>query len=302
MDTAPATAELDSPADTHLDRIEPAHTPHEVPCPTCSGQTAALRLSDVYAIGRIEARFPSLAVEKEFAQSIGRAVTDGQTDRETFATVLSDPDNRYLARALCWVLTIRELETYIVLPRDPSDLDRLIEALRPRPSPGDLDVVIGTRGPLAAPAMCNGLVVPVVHFDQLYSFDRAELMGALPRSEGVGDDQFTAAAELVLDRILHIADNAGATDEHRALNYLAMRYSEIYRRTATQFEANFSLTGVDVRPSSLGGGRSIVDCIFSYTDRRTSFTEKYFVAVDVTERFPFLIGSLGPYYDRTSTY
>ena len=36
----------------------------------------------VYAIGRIEARFPRLSVEKEFAQATGRAETAGQTDQQ----------------------------------------------------------------------------------------------------------------------------------------------------------------------------------------------------------------------------
>ena len=55
---------------------------------------------------------------------------------------------------------------------------------------------------------------------------------------------------------------------------------------------------MDVRPSRLSGVRSIVDVIFSYTNRQTNVTEKYFVRVDVTEEFPFLVTRLSPYYDR----
>jgi len=32
--------------------------------------------------------------------------------------------------------------------------------------------------------------------------------------------------------------------------------------------------------------------------RQTDVTEKYFVRVDVSERFPFLVTRLSPYYDR----
>ena len=92
-------------------------------------------ISHVYAIGRIEARFPRLSVEKEFAQAAGRAETAGQTDQQAFYNVLSKPESRYLARQLCWVLMIQGLETYIVQPRDPRDFDRLVEAIRPQPSP-----------------------------------------------------------------------------------------------------------------------------------------------------------------------
>jgi cyclic patellamide precursor peptide PatG len=53
-----------------------------------------------------------------------------------------------------------------------------------------------------------------------------------------------------------------------------------------------------MRPSPLIGTRKIVDVIFSYTNRGTDFTEKYFVRVDVTEEFPFLVAKLSPYYDH----
>ena len=63
----------------------------------------------IYALGRIEPRFPSPAVEKEFAQATGRAETAGLTDREAVQQVLAQRQNRYLARQLCWVLTIEGL-------------------------------------------------------------------------------------------------------------------------------------------------------------------------------------------------
>jgi len=267
-------------------------------CPTCGGAAPSMPASYVYAIGRIEARFPRLSVEKEFAQATGRAETASQTDQQAFYNVLSKPENRYLASQLCWVLTIQGLETYIVRPRDPRDFDRLVEAIRPQPSPMDIDVVIGMRGPIAPPEFCNGLMVPIVVFDQVYSFDRDALLKAIPRPEKITEKQFGAAAGEVFDRILQMTDNAGATDDHRALNYLAMRYPGIYAKAAEEFARDFSLTGVDVLPSPLSGTRRIVDCIFSYTNRNTDFTEKFFVRSDVTEEFPFLVTKMSPYYDR----
>lgn len=97
---------------------------------------------------------------------------------------------------------------------------------------------------------------------------------------------------------MQIADNAGATDEHRALNYLAVRYPAIYATTADAYGRNSSLTAVEARPSRLSGVRKIVDVIFSYTNRNTDVTDKYFVRVDVTEEFPFLVTKLSPYYER----
>lgn len=269
----------------------------EVSCPTCSG-ASSMPVSYVYAIGRLEARFPRLSVEKEFAQAAGRTETAGQTDQQAFYNVLSKPENRYLARQMCWVLAIQGLDTYILMPRDPKDFDRLVETIRPQPSPLDLDVVIGTRGPIAPPELCNGLMVPIVVFDQIYSFDREALIKAIPRPEKATGKQFDAAAGEVLDRILEMTDNAGATDEHRALNYLTMRYHGIYVKAAEQFARDFAMSGVEVRHSPLSGTRKVVEVIFAYTNRNTDYTEKFCVRCDVTEEFPFLVTKLSPYYDR----
>jgi hypothetical protein len=279
-------------------RREVVETPptQEMPCPTCAGGAGAM--SYVYAIGRVEARFPNLAAEKEFAQATGRTDTAGKTDQQTFHAVLSKRENRYLVRQLCWVLSIQGLETYLLQPRDPADIDLLVEAIRPAPSPNDIDVVIGVRGAIAPPEMCNGLMVPIVAFDQIYSFDRDALIKAIPKPGKTTAAQFGPAAEELFNRIMQLTDNAGATDEHRALNYLAMRYPAIYAKAAEEFGRDCSLTGVEVRPSPLSSTRKIVDVIFSYTNRNTDFTEKFFVRVDVTEEFPFLVTKLSPYYDR----
>lgn len=286
-------------------RPVPSITP-QAGCATCGGHGGALdagavsagTASYVYAIGRVEPRFPNLAAEKEFAQATGRTDTAGKTDQQTFHAVLSQPGNRYLMRQLCWTLSIQGLDTYLLAARDAADIDLLVEAIRPAPSPDNIDVVIGMRGPIAPPTMCNGLMVPIVVFDQIYSFDRGALIESIPRPEKTTAAQFRPAAEELFSRIMQLTDNAGTTDEHRALNYLAMRYPAIYARAADAFAQDFSLTGVEVRSSPLSSTRNIVDVIFSYTNRNTDFTEKSFVRVDVSEEFPFLVTKLSPYYDR----
>jgi hypothetical protein len=267
-------------------------------CGSAPERKAPAPVSYVYAIGKVEARFPNLAAEKEFVQAGGRTDTAGKTDQQAFHAVLFRRENRYLTRQLCWVFTIQGLETYLLVPRDPADIDLLVEAIRPVPTPSDIDVVIGMRGPIALPSMCNGLMVPIVAFDQIYSFDRPALITAIPRPEKTTAAQFAPAAEELFRRIIQLTDNAGATDEHRALNYLSMRYPAIYAKAAEQFGRDFSLSGVDVRPSLLSGTRKLLDVIFAYTNRNTDFTEKFFVRVDVTEEFPFLVTKLSFYYDR----
>jgi hypothetical protein len=90
-----------------------ASSPAPLPCPTCGASTQLNPPSNnmttsayVYTLGRIEPRFPRLSVEKEYAQATGRAETAGLTDSQALQAVLSKPENRYLARQLCYVLTI----------------------------------------------------------------------------------------------------------------------------------------------------------------------------------------------------
>ncbi|HEX6650633.1 MAG TPA: hypothetical protein VF075_13875 [Pyrinomonadaceae bacterium] len=254
--------------------------------------------SYVFAIGRVEMRFPTLSVEKEFAQATGRVETKGLTDRKAIHAVLSERANRYILRQVCWVFTIEGLETYLLIPRDPADYDQLLEAVRPQPSPLDIDVVVGMRGPIAPPEMCNGLMVPIVAFDQIYSFDRDALLKALPAPKGAKGKEYETAAGELFDRIMLLADNAGATDEHRALNYMAVRYPAVYSTVADAFDRDLSLTSVDVQSSPLSGTRKIVDVIFSFTNRKTDVVEKFFTRCDVTEEFPFLVTKMSPYFDR----
>jgi hypothetical protein len=266
----------------------------------CGGSNSAEPMAPnlVYALGQIEPRFPSLSVEKEFAQATGRADTKGLTDRQTLHAVVSHKENRYLARQLCWVFSVAGLETYLLRPRDPADFDLLLEAVRPAPRPTDIDVVIGVRGPVVPPEFCNGLTVPLVAFDQIYSFDTDALTKAVPRPKGVAEEKFGPIADELFRRVLQMADNAGATDEHRAVNYLAVRYDAVYARTAEMYQRDFALNSVDARPSQLGSPRKVVEVIFTYSHRASDFTEKFLVRVDVTEEFPFLVSKLGPYYDR----
>ena len=253
--------------------------------PSISNGADSLTKSYVYALGRVEARFPTIAIEKEFAQATGRSDTAGLTDQQTLHEVLSQRQNLYLARQLCWVLTIEGLETYLLQPRSRGDINLLVEALRPVPRPTDIDVVIGVRG-------------PIVIFDQIYSFDIDSLIKSIPRPEMISEKEFGPVAEELIQRIMQMADNAGATDEHRALNYLALRYPEIYAKAAECYGRDCSLTGVEVHASRLGSRRRIADVIFDFKNRNTDVTEKYFVRVDVTEAFPFLVTKMSPFFDR----
>jgi hypothetical protein len=256
----------------------------------------------VYAIGHLEPRFPSLSIEQELRQATTRAgsATVDLTNRQAMLKVLLDPQNLYIVRQLCWVFLVQGVETYILVPRDAADYQLLLNAYRAEPNPGDLEVVIGTLGPIAPPTMCNGLQVPILIFDQIYFFDRESLLKAIHRSKEVDAKKFHAAAGEMFDRIISESDNAGASDADRTMNYLAVRYDRIYSIAAQAFANNASLSSIEVVPSPLTGSgtRRIMEAHFAFIDRTTAVLTKYFVRVDVTECFPFLITPLSPYYDR----
>jgi len=267
-------------------------------CSSCAARAAQSTPQYIYALGRVEPRFPRLSVEKEYAQATGRAETAGLTDREALHKVLSARHNRYLLKQLCWAFTIGEMDAYLLQPRDPVDFDLLLETIRPAPHAADIDVVVGVRGPVAPAEYCNGVMVPLVGFSQLYSFDVDSFVKAVPRPPEANEKDFPRATAEIFSRVRQMAENLGASDAHRAVNYLVLRYPAIYAKAAEEFALDFSLTAVDARPSLVTNTRKVVEVIFTYTNRKSDFSEKYSARVDVTEEFPFLVGKLSPYYDR----
>jgi hypothetical protein len=141
-------------------------------------------------------------------------------------------------------------------------------------------------------------MIPIVFVDQIYSFDRDTLMKSIPKRKGENEDQMKKTSNAIFNHIIQIADNAGATDEHRAINYLSVRYDEIYHRTQSLQDENYSFTAVDVRPSRLSGTRKIVDVIFTYENRTNRAIQQWFTRVDVTEEFPFLVSPMQQYFER----
>lgn len=266
--------------------------------------------SFAYALGEIDFRFPSLGLEKEVAQVIGSTDARGVTDRGAILAAISADENRYLARGLCWILSVGGLDAYILVPRDPADFQLLTEAVNeagqessvaePGRRASHVDVVIGTLGPIAPPGMCNGLSIRMLFFDQIYSFDRASLIRAIPvpdSAQGASEATFRDTAGSFFDQIMLMSDNAGATDEHRALNYLAVRYPRIYTTVAEEQDRNASLDGISARQSPLSQTRRIVDVIFSFRHRQTDVVNKYLARVDVDDMHPFLMTPISPYYD-----
>jgi hypothetical protein len=275
--------------------ISTERSAHCEKCKADAGKADATPYPFVYAVGRVRQSFPDPSTQKEFAQAAARIKTTRLTDKQVVHAVLSAKENRYLARASKWILNVGGIDTYALLPRDGHDLEHLIETQQPLRAQGDIDVVVGLLGP----AVPGGSALPLLAYDQIYRISRDELLKTLPRPAKSDAAAFDAAASELLDRIIQIADNTGATHEHRALNYLAFRYPAIYVATVERYARNASLNSVDVRPVPLSANRHVFDVVFCYVDRSSDVHENLAVRVDTTGEFPFLVSKLASYLERS---
>lgn len=269
----------------------------EKPCSTCSGKGPSASVQYVYAIGKIQVRFPSVSIEKEFIHA-SRGEGKPLTDSENIYQVLKNPINRYIARKLCWTLTIGGIETYFLQAIHPTDVEMLIESLNPTPKLGDIDVLIGLLGPIAPSHYCNGMQLPILIFDQIYSFDVDSLIRSIEVPNDISAEDFYRVAEELFLRLLQMTDNSGATDQYRAINFVAVRYPNLYYKTAELNIKNFSLTAIDFKQSRLSGARNILELVFTYNSRADDTMEKFSCRIDVTDEFPFLVTKLQSYFDH----
>ncbi|WP_455991092.1 cyanobactin maturation protease PatG family protein [Methylorubrum extorquens] len=266
-----------------------------------------------YAIGTIEAEYPNVAIEREMQALAHHYGVDFEPDRDLSRSptedrhwqyaVLSGKESenrnltRYIARQLRWRLTIEDFPIFVLSPGDPNILDNFIDALnrpkyfepkaeRRRGKRGaetrsdatersaayveDLDVIVGVVGPQTSDG--NTVIV-----DQTFPIPR----------ERLGPPGFSYFSQL--------ADNPGLSDEDRAYNFLAARYTP----PPLSHGPEFDLSRVRIMPSRLGAATAdrIVRAI--YTFRNAEMAEKeYFVRVDVTHEFPMIVSPMQPYVER----
>ncbi|MFF6772561.1 hypothetical protein ACFY8W_03255 [Streptomyces sp. NPDC012637] len=256
-------------------------------------------LGYVYALGRVHALFPDLSVQHEYFQAAGAGGRTDSTDAEALYRVLSDPENRYIARQMCFVLSVEGVETHILRPADQTELDELVEALRPVRDNRDLAVVVGYLGPVAPPGACQGLSLTQVSVEKVWAFDRKELIKAIERRVDVSKKEFERGARDTLDRLLQLGNNAGTLPTERAVNHLTVRSQEIYQTCHERRDEGYVLSGVEAGPSRLSTrSQTVVTVVFSYTHRQTNVVVRSFARVDVTGLFPRTVTSFQDYYHR----
>jgi Subtilase family/PatG C-terminal/PatG Domain len=286
--------------------VSPAHGPGGCACGapggvcTCNGNSSS-ESGFVYAIGTVEAEYPNVAIEREMqimADHLGiklsannDAATKPTEDRGWQFEVLSKDrkQTRYIARQLTWRLTIEDFPAFVLTPRDPSDLDDLIECLgrAKYPRSGNDKGKGGTKG---KPTLLDPPYGPAQDLDVVVGVRGAQTPEGI---EVLVDQIFTIPPERLAPRghsyFAQLSDNYGLTDEDRAYNFLAARYtlpSEYFEETSKEF----ALADVPVIYSKLGGSSGrVVRVIFTLRSTKSAAEKKYFVRVDVTHEFPIII-------------
>jgi PatG C-terminal len=288
---------------------------------SCGGAAAAPPVY-VYAIGAINPVFPSLSVEKEFLQAMEPPIPP--VDTRTIPVPLSDAwyfqvlgkaSNLYIAREMCWQFRRDATTSYLLIPRSQDELVGMVSASAPSPKDTvDFDVVLGRVGPTAPQEMCNGLILPTIICDETFNFSSKQYMqdiSAVLRQGTAISPPVTTVDDKLLSvtfaAVMRMSDNMGDTNAFRAMNFLVVRYLDLYvlfynmainnfYTKANPSETRYLITAIKTQPAPIQGSQTIIDVIFSFVGQTTNTLFRWSCRVDVSGEFPFLVFPLAPYY------
>jgi hypothetical protein len=189
-----------------------------------------------------------------------------------------------------------------------------VETISPDEPEEMVHVVLGRFHPILADLPCAAAGLPAVTADQLLTFTLSEFAQALPGADapavqGAADEQEPPAEDRdddrgrshalvreVFARLTRRADNYGITDDHRAFNYVALRYPAIYHAVAQAYREGKWLVSIDGRHRH-STHRRLVAVRLTFRHGRSEITERYQCLVDVTDEFPFLTSPLIRVYE-----
>ena len=263
-------------------------------CPSCNAARAAIQpIPDpwVYVIGDVDPRSPSLAVEKEAMGAMVRASTKGLTNAQALQKVLEARGNEYLVREMCYVLLVQEVETYILVPHFAQDYPMLIEAAK-----SELSAVIGSRGPIAGPEVCNGLTLPILVFNMIYNFDKQALISDMPLPAGTEPTkaaEFRRAAADIFDQALPLITTGMGAE--RSLAMVLLKDESFYHKMWEEFNQDAQLKSIELKAASVGGLQTHFDVIVSTQSRKHGGLTSIFERVDASGKFPFVVSRWRPY-------
>ncbi len=258
----------------------------------------------LYAMGTLVPYFPSLSVETEFNQAATEDQATGSQEQQMFK-VLSNTENRYLAREILWTLQIAGVDLLILKPDSEDTLTELISGLDPSKPQPSYNVFLGKFVPMLEAMPMNDETLPMVVCFQYSSIAQSDLIANIQKTITSNTPSTNDVVQFLLNPMMELAQNPGNNDALRALNYAIITYMGIYSTTWQMHQgtspgpkdsSGFSLENVETLPSKLQGNRLIFDIIFTYGGNSTNIASKWFCRIDVTGPFPSLVSEMQPYY------
>lgn len=273
----------------------------EHPCPECAARAAQPAQAPpeqfAYAIGRLDVRFPSLGIEREYQQR-ERLIADLPREPRNARVRAVLERNPHLATRVGWILSVGGNPTFALSPMSAGLKDSFFNALSQSHEPEHFCVVIGRVGPFVNPASYGGLLLPLLMVDQMYVASVAEWTAGLEavakaalKARDIGEKKFQAASRELFRNITGMPDNMGISDGHRALNYLLMQHPGMFLAAAER--EHHLLDRIETRVQLSAGGRRHVAVILVFIERATGVAERVFCSIDVTEEWPFVVGMDG---------
>lgn len=252
----------------------------------------------VYSIGKIDIRFSTIALEKEFQQrerhTVLKTGKNAVNKGEKIYEILKQ--NLHIAKNITYIFSVGGIPAFVVIPTGTEVLNLLIESLKEIDQPEKFDLIIGKRAGIAPATLSGGLLLPMVLCDQVYSFrlgeyvkDLIQVGDPLFKNGKLKSDGFEETAKELFLRITSSTENIGGEDAHRALNYLLVQHPGIFFTWAERHNTNNILDSIETRVHVGANARKIVTVIFTFIDRATAVPERVFTRVDVTEEWPFVI-------------
>ncbi|MBQ4845118.1 hypothetical protein [Pseudoalteromonas sp. MMG005] len=255
----------------------------------------------VYCVGNINAKFPTLNLEKELNQNsimssnplpmlenVNDNIALARLNRNTqlyqaLFKGLSQPQNNYIARAMDWVLDNRfnEQQYKLILTNDEL-LTQCISALGRNESSTDGQVVvIGVAS--GAYEMHVTAIMPTAVMPY----------GQVCHGEKSTNTHFTQ----LVGEITALDSSAGNTDNTRALNFVLYNNVDVYNHSYNLYynsssdgpnPSGYQLLSVDTDMLN-SGDRIVVNVIFKYQGINTGALQYWYCRVDVTGEYPFIV-------------
>ena len=270
--------------------------PTGAPCADCASRILPPE-QYVYAIGRMDVRFPSLGIEREYQQR-ERALHDLPQQSRNVRILAVLEKNPHLALRVNYVFLIGGSPVFALSPSSGALKEAFFKALSQSHEIDHSCVVIGRAGAFTNPAAYGGLLLSLVSVDQLYTFSASEWAEGLAKvaqpalkSRKVETAHFQTVSQGIFREVITMPENMGISDGHRALNYLLVQHPGMFLAAAER--PNHLLDRIETRVIQVVGGRRHVAVILNFLDRGTGVPERLFCTVDVTEEWPFVVSTEG---------